>query len=80
MEEYLLQYMESKAELELKIEFQHESHDYLNCYVTDITPDEFVVFEVHYIHSEENAVEVSELLVPLDYVVRVATVKSSTKL
>ena len=80
MEETISQYIVERSEVEIKVEFKYETHDYVNCYITDLTDDDYMLFEVHYINPEINGVEVSEILVPLDYVVRIATVKSSTKL
>ena len=80
MEEIIAEYIADRSEVEIKVEFSFESHDYLNCHFTDLTEDGYAIFEVNYMDPEDNSVSVSEIVVPLKLIVRIATVKSSTKL
>ena len=79
MEERLAFCVTAQCEVEIAVEYQGETHHYNHSFIQELTGDGYVVFDVHYIDPELDAVNVSEVTVPLDYVVRLARIKRSTK-
>ena len=79
MEERLAYCIKTQCQVEVSVEFPGMVHDYFHSYIQEITEDGFVVFDVHYVDPREDAAIVSEIVVPLEYIVRVARIKRITK-